>query len=462
MSKIANGCVDLFRGFEPAPPEPTVHATELFTREAITVIEKHAESDKEKPMFLMLSYTAPHDPLQADPEFFEGPCANIPHPTRRRFCAMMAQLDNGINRVVESLKKSGMWEDTLFAFASDNGGMPVVGGGNYPYRGIKSSAWEGGVRAPAFIITPDWLEWPSGVSFDGLFHVADWMPTLLSIASGSHKKPLPVDMDGKDISTALRTQGPSPRTNAVLQLDVFLHSASYRSGCLKILVGRPGPNLRVAEPNEHSLIIDVETGKAANYGILDFAFPIIEALVKPPIDQFFKYALTIQIAVVYDFFHGTKLNHIVHMEQPSEAVLPNAGYWLPESGENIDMYLYDLCVDPTESYNLAQDPAHHAETMRLYAELRAEAYLHPVKQYAGDAIVRDSNSEKGCVPWLPDDADIDELLRGSGRVFIRMITIITIVECAAVAVIFIALPCSLCFCCKCLCKKRKQTHEHKE
>lgn len=58
------------------------------------------------------------------------------------FCAMMAQLDDAIGNVTDALKAAGIWEDTLIAFTSDNGGNGMVGGLNYPFNGVKSSGWE--------------------------------------------------------------------------------------------------------------------------------------------------------------------------------------------------------------------------------------------------------------------------------------------------------------------------------
>lgn len=44
-----------------------------------------------------------------------------------------------------------MWEDTLFIFASDNGGFLNGGGDAGPLRGQKGQHYEGGIRTPAFI-----------------------------------------------------------------------------------------------------------------------------------------------------------------------------------------------------------------------------------------------------------------------------------------------------------------------
>ncbi len=69
------------------------HATNLFSREAIEVIDRHAAAAGEEggggggegegggemdPLFMYLSYSAPHDPLQADKEYLDK-CADIPN-----------------------------------------------------------------------------------------------------------------------------------------------------------------------------------------------------------------------------------------------------------------------------------------------------------------------------------------------------------------------------------------------
>jgi len=51
----------------------------------------------------------------------------------------------------------------------------------YYIRGSKSTAWEGGVRVPGFIKPPTWLPWPAR-DYQGIFHIADWLPTLLRMA----------------------------------------------------------------------------------------------------------------------------------------------------------------------------------------------------------------------------------------------------------------------------------------
>jgi arylsulfatase A-like enzyme len=68
-------------------------------------------------------------------------------------------------------------------FSSDNGGMPVYGGYNWPLRGCKNTLLEGGVRAAAFV-SGEMIEKKSRICKE-LMHVTDWFPTLTSLAGGT-------------------------------------------------------------------------------------------------------------------------------------------------------------------------------------------------------------------------------------------------------------------------------------
>lgn len=53
--------------------EPDTFSSHAFTREAVSLIQKHAAADSTAPFFMFLAYTAPHDPLQSPPV-----CARAP------------------------------------------------------------------------------------------------------------------------------------------------------------------------------------------------------------------------------------------------------------------------------------------------------------------------------------------------------------------------------------------------
>jgi arylsulfatase A-like enzyme len=131
---------------------------------------------------LYLAFTAPHDPLIATPEDLSA-CSHIPHYIRRNFCGMVYGVDRNIGYILKSLENNNLMENTIIAFSSDNGGAPWSGGFNYPFRGAKMSALEGGSRVPAFIYGPKFLKTSSGSTYKKLFHIADWYPTLLSFAN---------------------------------------------------------------------------------------------------------------------------------------------------------------------------------------------------------------------------------------------------------------------------------------
>jgi len=123
-------------------------------------------------------------------------------------------------------------DNTIIIFSSDNGGAPIVGGFNTPYRGGKAGAWEGGCRVAGFIRAPKLLG-GGGRVWPGMAHVVDWAPTILSLVDGAPGKHALLDklndesdqgpIDGMDLSVALRESTASPRREALLVLDIYLN-----------------------------------------------------------------------------------------------------------------------------------------------------------------------------------------------------------------------------------------------
>jgi arylsulfatase I/J len=123
------------------PVKDTGSLTDLLSREAVRTIEQR---DKKKPLFLYLAYHAPHTPLECPPEYAK-PYEHL-GPQRSLYAGMIAELDEGIGRVVAAVEKEGLRENTLFIFASDNGGLTskVAAASNAPLRDGKGSLYEGG------------------------------------------------------------------------------------------------------------------------------------------------------------------------------------------------------------------------------------------------------------------------------------------------------------------------------
>ena len=64
---------------------------------------------------------------------------------------MVTAIDEAVATVVSALETANLLNDTVIAFASDNGGQPKSGANNYPLRGGKDTLYEGGMRVPSMI-----------------------------------------------------------------------------------------------------------------------------------------------------------------------------------------------------------------------------------------------------------------------------------------------------------------------
>ena len=148
-----------------------------------------------KPLFLYLPHQAVHvgnSPEASHPEYAmdQAPAeyiqryAWVQDEPRRNLSAMVTVMDVAAGNVTASLKKHGMWQDTVFIFSTDNGGPVGKGASNYPLRGGKGTLWEGGVRGIGFVVAgdPSWLGVETGGGIvDALIHVPappSWPPAL--------------------------------------------------------------------------------------------------------------------------------------------------------------------------------------------------------------------------------------------------------------------------------------------
>lgn len=127
---------------------------------------------------------------------------------------MLANADANFGRLEHSLAESGLRDNTIVVFLSDNGGYALIGHYNAGMRDGKSRLAEGGHRVPCFV------RWPRGKvtggrDVAGLTQAQDWLPTLLDLAGV--KAPADLRCDGVSLSAPLRGAGAAPDRTLIVQ-----------------------------------------------------------------------------------------------------------------------------------------------------------------------------------------------------------------------------------------------------
>jgi arylsulfatase len=252
---------NLYNDRERIKPTGDYYFTDAITEKAVAYLNEHQQSHKEQPFFLHLTYTAPHFPLHARPEDiakYRGKYRDGWDAERaRRFArqqqlgilarqtrlsprdpvaqawesapdkdewdlrmavhsAMVDRMDQGIGRVLETVRQMGAENNTLVLFLSDNGasaealdswpdprrghrpgtetGRPGshhcleigwANAANTPFRENKMWIHEGGIATPLIAY------WPAGLKAKGTLtpqvgHVIDLMPTFLELAGAQY------------------------------------------------------------------------------------------------------------------------------------------------------------------------------------------------------------------------------------------------------------------------------------
>jgi len=122
--------------------DPKGHATDLFTNWSIDYLKERSKS--KQPFFLYLAYNAPHTPIQPPADWVKRVKKREPGISDKRaeLAAFIEHLDDGIGKVIQSLKENKLYENTLIVFTSDNGGLLRVGANNGDLRDGKQSMYE--------------------------------------------------------------------------------------------------------------------------------------------------------------------------------------------------------------------------------------------------------------------------------------------------------------------------------
>jgi arylsulfatase A-like enzyme len=160
--------------------DPPGHATDIFATWAMDYFRERATQDQ--PFFLYLAFNAPHFPIQPPPDWLARVNQRDPQLDKKRALnvALVEHLDDRIGQVLAVLKQSGLAQNTVVAFSSDNGGSLPHAQNNDPWRDGKQSHYDGGLRVPFMVRWPGHIKAGSHSDYMGLNF--DLFPTLLELA----------------------------------------------------------------------------------------------------------------------------------------------------------------------------------------------------------------------------------------------------------------------------------------
>lgn len=195
------------------------YLTDVLGDKAVSYIREN----REKPFFLYWSPNAVHTPMQAseaDLERFAG------HP-RQMLAAMTYALDRAVGKIVDELKKQGLYENTLLFFLSDNGGAHNNQSTNGILKGFKGNEFEAGHRIPFLVSWPK--KFKGAQIFGGLSSSLDIAATALEAAGIPQESS--VDLDGVSLLSFLsgEKQG-DPHPQLIWRKDAI---AAVRQGPYK-------------------------------------------------------------------------------------------------------------------------------------------------------------------------------------------------------------------------------------
>ncbi|MEO7298162.1 MAG: arylsulfatase [Verrucomicrobiota bacterium] len=216
FTHIRDGKLDWYRDGKLNNDEG--YSTFLVGNEAAKIVR---DQPRDKPLFLYVPFNAVHSPLEV-PEKYKEPYPKLKG-QRQTYAAMVAAMDEMVGKIVAAVDETGRRKNTLFIFASDNGG-PAPGRvtSNGPLRAGKGTVYEGGVHTCAFATWDGHIK-PGKIN--ALSHMVDWYPTLLELTGATLKQKLP--LDGKNIWPCLTESKPSPH-------EEILCNASPNNGAIRV------------------------------------------------------------------------------------------------------------------------------------------------------------------------------------------------------------------------------------
>jgi len=281
---------------------PGEYITDRLADEAIRFIEQSVAADRSRPFYLNLWHYGVHGPW-GHKESLTAEMAKRTDPSGRQnnplMASMLKSVDESLGRLLDTLDRLGIADDTLVIFTSDNGGnthsntdtdrkaetkrdktatrnakqaaanstlasyrkwaghKPPTN--NAPLRDGKGTVYEGGVRVPLIVRFPGRVR--PGSTSDAIVGCTDVYPTVLELAGIPRRPDHPID--GVSYAAALRGGGPPARDAYMIWFPTKAGGVSVYQGEWK-LIRRYEPRPDLYEGTRELFNLAADVGETTN------------------------------------------------------------------------------------------------------------------------------------------------------------------------------------------------------
>jgi arylsulfatase A-like enzyme len=225
-----------------------------FAGESIAFIEAQATAAEKKPFFLYAPLSSPHLPVVVNQEYLGKSQAG-------EYGDFVVETDAFVGAILDTLDRTGLADNTLVLFTSDNGGLfhyweaketddlahyKITGRaahsrefqhqGNAHLRGTKADIWEGGHRVPFLV------RWPGQTPADSVSHELVELTDLLATTAAILGVELPAGAgpDSRNLLPALRAAKPTQPVRTFAIHHSMQGVFAIRSGPWKLIPNHRG------------------------------------------------------------------------------------------------------------------------------------------------------------------------------------------------------------------------------
>lgn len=274
-----------YHGYD-APQEVATQVTQDLSEVARNWIFKTVRQEPDKPFFLYFAPVAVHHPISPSEKWRGSSGAGA-------YGDFIHDLDHSTGEIMDALAYSGVLDNTIVIFTSDNGGDIPVGRDEAPevravkmglkingdLRGDKHTIWEGGFKVPFVARWPGHI--PAGAQSHRMVNLVDLYATFQELVSGEVMAPTKAAPDSFSFYSTLVGTGSDDQHRSTMVVNDVKGIVALRMGDWKYIENkaeRPedkerqvkNPNLvkpelynLVQDPSEAENVIDRNPGIAA-------------------------------------------------------------------------------------------------------------------------------------------------------------------------------------------------------